>query len=149
MTEKRFNARRNEDDDFEDRFKVVLEDVLGIVETDEKTDSVELKKEYYREQSKDKHYTYLDYSKDKYIGSFFCNDVMLKTNEVVELLNENEQLKQSLTNKMDSDAYWEKKAIQRIKKLENENELLKKQLEQYEAVIDRRWKEYVEKEMTE
>ena len=96
MTEKRFNARRNEDDDFEDRFKVVLEDVLGIVETDEKTDSVELKKEYYREQSKDKHYTYLDYSKDKYIGSFFCNDVMLKTNEVVELLNENEQLKQLL-----------------------------------------------------
>ena len=43
-----------------------------------------------------KHYTYLDYSKDKYIGSFFCNDVMLRTDEVLELLKENEQLKKEL-----------------------------------------------------
>ena len=75
--------------------------------------------------------------------------VYVSEKELEDLIKENEQLKQSLNNKMDSDAYWEKKAIQRIKKLENENELLKKQLEQYEAVIDRRWKEYVEKEMTE
>ena len=36
----------------------------------------------------EKRYTYLDYSKDKYIGSFFLNGEMLKTNEVVDILME-------------------------------------------------------------
>ena len=94
----------------------------------------------------DKEYTINELAKSIRIYDDGYIDLNKKYKKVVD---ENEQLKQSLTNKMDSDAYWEKKAIQRIKKLENENELLKKQLEQYEAVIDRRWKEYVEKEMTE
>lgn len=35
-------------------------------------------------------FTYLDASKNHYIGSFFCNDVPLTNKEVVDLLNENE-----------------------------------------------------------
>lgn len=42
----------------------------------------------------EKRFTYLDASRNKYIGSFFCNDVPLTNDEVVDLLNENEQLKQ-------------------------------------------------------
>lgn len=41
----------------------------------------------------EKRFTYLDASKNHYIGSFFCNDVPLTNKEVVDLLNENEQLK--------------------------------------------------------
>lgn len=37
-----------------------------------------------------KRFTYLDASKNHYIGSFFCNDVPLTNKEVVDLLNENE-----------------------------------------------------------
>ena len=56
--------------------------------------------------SENKRYTYLDYSKDKYIGSFFCNGVILKNNEVVDILKEQEE---------------------RIKELEKENEQLKQE----------------------
>lgn len=38
-------------------------------------------------------FTYLDASKNHYIGSFFYNGVPLTNKEVVDLLNENEQLK--------------------------------------------------------
>ena len=41
----------------------------------------------------EKRFTYLDASRNKYIGSFFCNDIPLTNPEVVDLLNENEQLK--------------------------------------------------------
>ena len=41
--------------------------------------------------SENKRYTYLGYSKDKYIGSFFCNGVILKNNEVVDILKEQEE----------------------------------------------------------
>lgn len=44
----------------------------------------------------EKRFTYLDASKTKYIGSFFCNSVPLTNEEVVDLLNENEQLKQEI-----------------------------------------------------
>ena len=54
--------------------------------------------------TKNKRYTYLDYSKNKYIGSFFCNGVILKNNGVVYRLNEQDN---------------------RIKELEKENEKLK------------------------
>ena len=91
MTEKRFNARKNIDNDFEERLKVELEDIVGIVEIDDVTNSVELKKEYYREQSKDKHYTYLDYSRDGHIGSFYLNDKPITNKEVWDLLNEQEE----------------------------------------------------------
>ena len=122
MTEnKRFNARKNTDDDFEERLKVELEDIVGIVET-EPTDSVELKKEYYQGQSKDKHYTYLDYSKTKFIGSFYCNDEFgekpLTNEEIVELLNENEQLKSNLKTLQLQDN--DRKQYQRELKKENE-----------------------------
>ena len=40
-----------------------------------------------------KRFTYLDASRNKYIGSFFCNEIPLTNHEVVDLLNENEQLK--------------------------------------------------------
>ena len=40
----------------------------------------------------EKRFTYLDASKNHYIGSFFCNDVPLTNEDVVDLLNENEQL---------------------------------------------------------
>ena len=41
----------------------------------------------------EKRFTYLNASKNHYIGSFFCNDVPLTNSEVVDLLNDNEQLK--------------------------------------------------------
>jgi hypothetical protein len=41
----------------------------------------------------EKRFTYLVASKNHYIGSFFCNGVPLTNKEVVDLLNENEQLK--------------------------------------------------------
>lgn len=41
----------------------------------------------------EKRFTYLDASKNHYIGSFFCNGAPLTNKEVVDLLNENEQLK--------------------------------------------------------
>ena len=68
--------------------KTNIDDIIGIVKTEEKTDSVELKKEYYKNQSKDKHYTYLDYSKEGYIGSFYENGKSLTNKEVCDLLNE-------------------------------------------------------------
>lgn len=127
LTEKRFNARKNTDNDFEKRLEVQLEDILGIVKTDEVTDSVELKKEYYQGQSKDKHYTYLDYSKTKFIGSFYCNDEFgekpLINEEVCDLLNENEQLK-----KQRQELYHD------IAKLFKENEQLKKDVECWKQV---------------
>lgn len=86
--------------DMTEKQKTSVDDIIGIIKTEEKTDSVELKKEYYREQSKDKHYTYLNYSRDGYIGSFFVNDKPMTNKEVWELLNalheENEQLKKEL-----------------------------------------------------
>lgn len=39
----------------------------------------------------EKRYTYLDASRNKYIGSFFCNGVILKNNEVVDILKEQEE----------------------------------------------------------
>lgn len=44
----------------------------------------------------EKRFTYLDASRNKYIGSFFCNGIPLTNSEVVDLLNENEQLKKEL-----------------------------------------------------
>ena len=41
----------------------------------------------------EKQYTYLNASKCNSIGSFFCNGISLTNEEVVDLLNENEQLK--------------------------------------------------------
>lgn len=42
----------------------------------------------------EKQYTYLNASKCNSIGSFFCNGIILTNEEVVDLLNENEQLKE-------------------------------------------------------
>ena len=44
-----------------------------------------------------KRFTYLKASKNNYIGSFFCNDIPLTNQEVIDLLNESEQLKQAYT----------------------------------------------------
>ena len=55
-------------------------------------------------------------------------------NRLNELFNENEQLKQSLKNKMDSDNYWEQKATEKIKELEEENEQLKQELSKYREI---------------
>lgn len=44
----------------------------------------------------EKQFTYLNASKNHYIGSFFYNGVSLTNEEVVDLLNENEQLKQKV-----------------------------------------------------
>ena len=71
--------------------KTNIDDIIGIVKTEEKTDSVELKKEYYKNQSKDKHYTYLNYSRDGHIGSFYLNDKPITNKEVWDLLNEQEE----------------------------------------------------------
>lgn len=42
----------------------------------------------------EKRFEYINASRTKYIGSFFCNDVPLTNDEVVDLLKEKEQLKQ-------------------------------------------------------
>ena len=52
---------------------------------------------------------------------------------------ENEQLKQSIDNLMDSDAWWEKKATERVEELEKENEQLKKIIKdhlEYNPILD-------------
>ena len=53
-----------------------------------------------------------------------------------ELVEENEQLKQSIDNLMDSDAWWEKKAKQRVEELEKENEKLKTELKGMEELLN-------------
>ena len=78
--------------------KTTVNGIMGLVKTEEKTDSVELKKEYYKNQSKDKHYTYLDYSKDGYIGSFYENGKPLTNKAVGDLLNEQEKEIQRLNH---------------------------------------------------
>ena len=80
--------------------KTNIDDIIGLVKTEEKTDSVELKKEYYKNQSKDKHYTYLNYSRDGYIGSFYKNDKPLTTKEVWDILNEQEEMIKRLKNEL-------------------------------------------------
>ncbi|MBR0059623.1 MAG: hypothetical protein IJP99_09870 [Methanobrevibacter sp.] len=59
------------------------------------------------------------------VFDLFKVDAGAVTNELNRLADENEQLKQSLHNKMDSDAWWEKKATERVEELEKENEQLK------------------------
>lgn len=110
--------------------KTNIDDIIGIVKTEEKTDSVELKKEYYKNQSKDKHYTYLNYSKDGYIGSFYLNDKPLTNKEVWDLLNSQEEIiteqKEYLTRMGQGNhlkIIMEQK--ERIKELEQENKRLK------------------------
>ena len=81
--------------------KTNIDDIIGIVKTEEKTDSVELKKEYYKNQSKDKHYTYLDYSKDGYIGSFYEVGKPLTNKAVCDLLNEQNTRIKELENELE------------------------------------------------
>lgn len=103
MTEKQFNARKNTDDDFEERLKVKLEEIVGLVETDEETDSVEVKKEYYNSKSINKRYNAMF---NKYCGLVvadmstnprICSARRISDMEIVDELNslseENEQLK--------------------------------------------------------
>ena len=51
----------------------------------------------------EKRYTYLDASRNKYIGSFFCNGKPLTNDEVADLLNENEKRINRLENYIKSD----------------------------------------------
>ena len=107
MTEKRFNARKNIDNDyFEERLKVELENIVGIVEIDDVTNSVELKKEYYNSKSKNKRYEEM-YSKycglvvaDMSTNPRICSARRISDMEIVDELNqlndENEQLKKEL-----------------------------------------------------
>jgi archaellum component FlaC len=62
-----------------------------------------------------------------YFGLHKPSDIRSLVNVVNYIVDENEQLKQSLQNKMDSDAYWEKKAKEKIKELETEIKRLKKE----------------------
>ena len=81
-------------------------------------------------------YTYLDYSRDKYIGSFFCNDIMLKTNEVVDILKEQEELINTLKSLiMDDEA--------RIEELKKENKKYKFKYNQLALYIDANFDEYM------
>ena len=106
MTKKQYNARKNTDDDFKERLKVELEDIVGLVKTDDVTDSVELKKEYYDSKSKNKRYEEM-YSKycglvvaDMSTNPRICSARRISDMEIVDELNqlndENEQLKQQL-----------------------------------------------------
>ena len=53
----------------------------------------------------EKRYTYLNASRNKYIGSFFCNDIPLTNPEVFDLLNENELLKKQIEEYTNPDKY--------------------------------------------
>ena len=141
MTEKRYNARRNEDnDDYRARLKAELEDVIGIVHTDEVTDSVELKKEYYKNQSKDKHYTYLNYSKDGYIGSFYENDKPLTTKEVWEILNGQEELIKRLKTIREEQTETILKQKRKMQELEERNKRQYNRLKELtELMYERQW----------
>lgn len=84
-----------------------------------------------------KRFTYLDASKNRYIGSFFCNEVPLTNKEVVDLLNENEQLEnenQELDEKiclLTMDLIKTKSYGQlenELNRIKNENEGLKEKL---------------------
>lgn len=84
-----------------------------------------------------KRFTYLNTSKNHYIGSFFCNGVPLTNKEVVDLLNENEELKQeyqklkhrhSLLYDVCIDAECDRDSYRKdIVSLEKENKQLKKE----------------------
>ena len=83
--------------------KTKLDNIIGIVKTEEKTDSVELKKEYYNSKSINKRYNAM-YSKycglvvaDMSTNPRICSARRISDMEIVDelncLSNENEQLK--------------------------------------------------------
>lgn len=71
----------------------------------------------------EKRFTYLNASRNKYIGSFFCNGEPLTNEEVVDLLNELHEENQAL--KSDRARYEEECRLDVFKELMEENEQLK------------------------
>lgn len=49
----------------------------------------------------EKRFTYLDASRNKYIGSFFCNGIPLTNSEVVDLLNKQQEIINNTEKKID------------------------------------------------
>ena len=89
--------------------------------------------------TKNKRYTYLNYSKDGYIGSFYENDKPLTNKEVWDILNEQEEEIEYLEKKIkENEWHWNtidedrdvwhykcKQAEEKVKELKDENEQLK------------------------
>ena len=129
--------------------KVELEDIIGLVETDEQTDSVEVIKEYYNSKSINKRYNAMF---NKYCGLVvadmstnprICSARRISDMEIVDELNslsdENEQLKTVLKNTSDQRNEFHRAAREnanRVGKLEKENEQLKRQLDFCRRVIE-------------
>ncbi len=83
-------------------------------------------------------------------GYWFHDDVK-GVNMFCDLLNslndENEQLRNMVVHNYDERKRVINNYVDKIKELEKENGQLKKELEQCRAVIDKRWREYLNKEM--
>ena len=121
--------------------KTNIDDIIGIVKTEEKTDSVELKKEYYKNQSKDKHYTYLNYSRDGYIGSFYENDNPLTTKEVWDILNGQEELIKRLKEIREEQIETILEQKRKMQELEERNQRQYERLKQLTDLMQKRdWK---------
>ena len=85
----------------EKRDKVNVDDIIGLIKTDERTDSVEeVRKLRGRETMTEKRFTIVNMGLE---GRLIKEDGKIITLErVVDLLNENEQLKQSVNNLKDT-----------------------------------------------
>ena len=100
--------------------------------------------------TKNKRYTYLNYSKDGYIGSFYENDKPLTNKEVWDILNEQKKEIEYLETKIkENEWHWNtidedrdvwhykcNQAEERVKKLKDENEQLKKENKHLRCTIE-------------
>lgn len=111
--------------------------------------------------TKNKRYTYLNYSRDGYIGSFYENDKPLTTKEVWDILNEQKKEIEYLETKIkENEWHWNtidedrdvwhykcNQAEEKVKELKDENKELKKDSEKYRKLtiqFDNRSKELIE-----
>ena len=99
--------------------------------------------------TKNERYTYLDYSKDGYIGSFYENGKPLTNKEVWAILNEQKKEIEYLDTKIkENEWHWNiidedrdvwhykcNQAEEKVKELKNENEQLKQHIEYLEKKI--------------
>ena len=98
------------------RDKITVEDIIGIVHTDEPTDSVE---EVCKLRGRNERFMIDDAGT---LVDMVTRNTYDYVSEVLPLLNEQNNAINELIN---SEKYWEKKATQRINEITKENEQLK------------------------
>jgi hypothetical protein len=73
--------------------------------------------------TENKRFTYLDYSRDGYIGSFYLNDKPLTNKEVWDLLNKQDIEIQRIYSTLDNRIEKLQEDLEKLKELDNTEEL--------------------------